>query len=163
MWDSLAGCFPVQRREEAAGSGPPDVQRPVCLERPLEAPHHVVPWPHGVLLTSTCRRFYSMWNSVWVSGRVAHLCPPTFEDFISEPGSPPISLSFHCCPLSLCSLICVPMSCLPAPAPFCVCHRISSPACLGYGPAALPGRPPGLPLCGSELAPPPAPLPRPGL
>lgn len=28
---------------------------------------------------------------------------------------------------------------------------------MGHGPAALPGRPPWLPLCGSELAPPPAP------
>lgn len=34
---------------------------------------------------------------------------------------------------------------------------VSSPACLGRGPAALPGRPPWLPLCGSGLAPPPAP------
>lgn len=125
----------------------PQMSRGLCVWRgPWEAPHHVVPWPHRVLLTSTCHRFYSMWNSLglWKGG--SPVSPQLLKaSFWNQGVPPPISLSFHCCPLSLCSLICVPTSpCLPAPPPLCLPPHLLQPAWATAQPpclAVLPGSP----------------------
>ncbi|XP_031514947.1 extensin-like [Papio anubis] len=68
----------------------------------------------------------------------------------------PLSRFFLCVPLFQ-SLVSPTVS-FPAPPVAVSSAAVSCPACLGCGPAALPGRPPWLPLCGSQQAPPPAPL-----
>ena len=82
---------------------------------------------------------------------------------VSHPSTPALIITFS--PF-LCSLNCVPPFCISwprasvsAPPPLCLyaATAVSSAACLGRSPAVLPGHPPWLPLCGSELAPPPAP------
>lgn len=99
------------------------------------------------------------------------MCLPTFYKASPQVERPPCLLSLHHCPhdcfltISLFPHLCPhlpaspgPQALSPCPLPLCLSSATaSSPACLGRGPAALPGHPPWLPLCGSELAPPPAP------
>lgn len=97
-----------------------------------------------------------------------------------EPGSPPflcpsITVPFIMISPFLCSIICphrflphlyphLPVSpgphalsaCLLPPSVSLLCHRLLS-SLLGLWPRCLPGHPPWLPLCGSELAPPSTP------
>lgn len=123
---------------------------------------------------SASPKFYSIWNAPQVSwwGRVISCVPPHAETSSQgEPGSPCLS-SFRPCPrhhflpISLFPRLCPhlsaspgPRALSPRPLPPCLSSAtaVSSPACLGRSPAVLPGHPPWLPLCGSELAPPPAP------
>lgn len=160
-------CWPLPTGNRGGVDLARDCPEATGLRGPRGSLLHVVqPSVYWGLSSSAIPKFYPTWNSLEVSG-VSRLCPPTSYGFILE-GSP-ISLTSHHCPLYRLTISVSPLQvpiflCLPAPSPpsSCLLASVSSPACLGCRPVALPGCPPWLPLCGSKLAPPPAPL-HPGL
>lgn len=105
-------------------------------------------------------------------GRVISCVSPCAEASPRGNQGAPVSLILRPCPhhhflpISLFLRLCPHLSTSPGPQPLSLCPlppclssatAVSSLACLGRSPAVLPGHPPWLPLCGSELAPPPAP------
>lgn len=116
------------------------------------------PSAHWVLPRSTFSKCPFIWNSLGLSDKGLTPAPHQLmkassqgtkeRPFLLQSFSP-LSRFFLCVPLfqSLAS----PTVSFPAPPVAVSSAAVSRPACLGCGPAALPGRPPWLPLCGSQL------------
>ena len=167
------GTCPSGRRLMRKRGGGGRIWR-LAVPRPLGPAHSPL-----ALSGSASPKLYSIWNSLLGSrwGRVIS-CVALPLKASSQGNQGSLSLILPLLPSSLLShhffvpstvsppfCISWPPGSVSTPPPLCLSSAtaVSSPACLGRSPAVLPGHPPWLPLCGSELAPPPAPPPPRGL